>query len=222
MTTRRKLVLVLLGVGVLAPVALFVARYPRWWEWIAPEQTPMTWLQSVVLVLAGVAAALVALVLRLVGQPSAHRRPWWVLAAGFVALALDERFAVHERVRDGVLAPRGVTVPFLPWVAPGDFLILAVAVVGLALLPMVWRALVADPASRRALALGVGLAVVAVGLDSIDPSTWSVGAERVQQSTEEVIELASGLAFLACVVLRLLNLLERHLAPVTTDERTVV
>lgn len=222
MTTRRVLVLVLLGVGVLAPVALFVARYPRWWEWIAPEQTPMTWLQSVVLVLAGVAAALVALVLRLVGQPAAHRRPWWVLAAGFVALALDERFAVHERVRDGVLAPRGVTVPFLPWVAPGDFLILAVAVVGLALLPMVWRALAADPASRRALALGVGLAVVAVGLDSIDPSTWSVGAERVQQSTEEVIELASGLAFLACVVLRLLTLLERHLAPVTTDERTVV
>lgn len=214
MTARRTLVVALATVGTLAPLVLFGARYPRWWVWIAPEETPMTWLQSVVLVLAAATSALVAFVLRSVGDRPAHRRAWWLLSAGFAALAVDERFALHERVRDRVLAPRGTTIPFLPWVAPGDFLVMAVAVVGLAVLPMVWRASSVDAGARRALLLGVGLAVVAVGLDSIDPSTWTVQAERVQQSIEEVIELASGLAFLAVAGLRLLGLLEQHLRPV--------
>ncbi len=60
---------------------------------------------------------------------------------------------------------------------------------------------------------GIGLALVAVGMDSIDPSTWTVGQERVQQSLEEVVELGSGLAFLGAAVVRLLDLLGRRFAP---------
>jgi hypothetical protein len=111
-----------------------------------------------------------------------------------------------------MLAPRGVTVPFLPWVAPGDFLLMIVAVVGLAVLPLVWRAMSPDRGARWALALGVVLALVAVGMDSIDPDTWAVTAERIQQTAEEVIELGSALALLAAVTFRVLGLLERHLA----------
>lgn len=180
----------------------------------------MTWLQSVVLVLAAAVSLLIAYVIAMAGEPSASetstardRTAWWVLAAGLGALAVDERFALHERVRDGVLAPREITVPFLPWVAAGDFLLLAVALVGLALLPMVWRALAADAAARTALAVGVGLAVVAVGMDSIDPATWTIRGERVQQTAEEVIELASGLALHAAVTLRLLGLLDAVTRP---------
>lgn len=55
--------------------------------------------------------------------------------------------------------------------------------------------------------LGVALAVIAVAADSIDPSTWTTQAERVQQTAEEVVELASGLALLASVGLRMLGLL---------------
>lgn len=206
MRGRRLLVVALVAVWLLAPLALAAAQWPRWWSWIASEQTPMTWLQSVVLVLAAAGCLLVAHLLRLTGRPRA--RTWWLLATGFGALALDERFAVHERVRDGVLAPRDVTLPFLPWVAPGDFLLLLVGLAGLALLPLVWRAVREDVGARRALAVGVLLAVLAVGMDSIDPSTWSLAAERVQQSLEEVLELGSGLALLAAVVLRLLGLQE--------------
>jgi hypothetical protein len=214
---RARLVLALTAVGVLAPLALAAVRYPSWWAWIAMEATPMTWLQSVVLVVAAVGALLVAHVLTLLhrsadGPAPSGARTWLLLAAGFGALAIDERFALHERVRDGVLAPRGITVPFLPWVAPGDFLVLAVALVGLALLPMVWRAVRPDPAAGRALLLGVLLAAVAVGSDSVDPATWSVAGERIQQSLEEVVELASGLALLAAVWLRFLGILEPSIA----------
>lgn len=233
---RRRVVVSLGVVVLLAPALLAAARWPSWWIWIAPEQTPMTWLQSVALVLAAVAALLTAHLLRLASPatdaaaggdalPSggdaagpADRRassgamPWLVLAAGLAALAIDERFALHERLRDGVLAPRDVTVPFLPWVGPGDFLLLAVGLIGLAVLPMVWRAIGTDVGARRALLLGVCLAVVAVGMDSIDPTTWTTDAERVEQTVEEIVELASALALLAAVALHLLGRLDASVA----------
>ena len=216
---RRVLAAALAAVWLVAPAVLMAARWPQWWAWVAPEQTPMTWLQSVVLVLAAASALLLAHVLRLSGVTGPA--VWWLLAGGFAALAVDERFALHERVRDGFLAPRGVTVPFLPWVAPGDFLVLGIGIVGLAVLPLVWRALADDRAARVALLLGVGLAVVAVAMDSIDPSTWTVAAERVQQTAEEVVELGSGLALLASVALRLLGVLEPATAAVSTHEPAV-
>ncbi|XVX20889.1 hypothetical protein ACQP1U_03155 [Actinomycetota bacterium] len=208
-SARRLWTLALIGVAVLAPLALAAAQWPGYWRWIAAEQTPMTWLQSVVLVLAGVGAFLTAHVLRLLGE---RPWPWLVLGAGFTFLALDERFAIHERVRDGILAPRGVSIPFLPWVAPGDFLMMGVALVGLALLPGILRALAADRAARRALLVGVALAAVAVGMDSLDPSTMTQGQERLEQTLEECLECAAGLAFLCAVGLRLLGAIGRATA----------
>lgn len=239
---RRRVVLSLGAVVLLAPTALAGARWPSWWAWIAPEQTPMTWLQSVALVVAAVTALLTAHLLRLTmpgtattdadaggaradldaadrgdGRVRAGVGPWLLLAAGLAALAIDERFALHERLRDGVLAPRGVTVPFLPWVGAGDFLLLAVGLVGLAVLPMVWRAIGPDAGARRALLVGVGLAVVAVGMDSVDPTTWTTSAERVEQTVEEVVELASALALLAAVALHLLGRLDAAVSAARHD-----
>jgi hypothetical protein len=209
----RRAVLAGLGVvAVLAPLALAVARWPRYWTWIAPEQTPMTWLQSVVLVLASAAALLLAVLLRLRRDTALARRPWLVLALGFAALAVDERFALHERIRDGVLAPRGIRAPFLPWVAPGDFLVMAIALAGLAVLPLVLPGLRGDRTAQVLFTVGVGLAGIAVGTDSIDPATWSLQAERVQQSLEEVVELAAGLCLLGAVLMRLLAALSTHAA----------
>jgi hypothetical protein len=197
-----RVVVALAGVWIMVPLLLMVARWPSWWEWIAPEQTPMTWVQSVVLVLAAAASMLIAYL-----QP-ARPAAWRMLGAGFAALAFDERFAIHERVRDNVLAPRGIRVPFLPWIAPGDFLLLVVGLIGLAVLPVAWRVIRVDSGARVALIVGIGLAVAAVGMDSIDPSTWTIWAERVEQTAEEVVELGGGLAFLAAVMLRMLALLD--------------
>lgn len=216
---RRVLVVGALVVWLLAPALLAGARWPSWWAWIASEQTPMTWLQSVNLVLAAAGSLLLAAVTAQVGDR--HLRTWLAFAAGLSALAFDERFAIHERIRDGFLAPRGVRVPFLPWVGPGDFLLLGVAVVGLVVLPFVWRALATDRAARVALVVGVGLAAVAVASDSVDPARWSVAAERLEQSLEEVVELGSGLALLCAVWLRLLATLGERLTatrPIPVDE----
>ncbi|MBM6547157.1 hypothetical protein JNO54_13550 [Janibacter sp. YIM B02568] len=202
---RRAAVALAVVVAVLAPAVLAAAQWPSWWEWIAKEQTPMTRLQSVSLVVAAVLCWLVAVTVG--ARRSSPSWPWFLLGAGFAALGLDERFAIHERVRDRVLAPRDITLPFLPWVGPGDFLMIFVALAGLLFLPVVWRSFAPDPGARRALVLGVVLAVVAVGMDSIDPEAMSLDVERLEQTVEEIVELASALSFLTAVALRLIGLL---------------
>ncbi|CAM4062355.1 hypothetical protein [Janibacter anophelis] len=222
--TARARTLLLLALGLtwlVVPALLFAAQYPTWWVWIAQEQVPMTWFQSVTLVVAGVVAGLGWFVTGLLDLR--HRRGLALLAVGFCALAFDERFAVHERLRDGYLAPRDVRLPLLTWIAPGDFLLLLVGVVGLVLLPVVLRSMREDRWATALLVVGVLLACITVGTDSIDPHTWSVEGERVQQTLEEVLELGAGLAFLGAVALRLLGMLEelgaraRHVQPQVTD-----
>jgi hypothetical protein len=157
----------------------------------------MTWLQSVALALAAGACALAAVLL--------GDRWWLLLAAGLTELTLDERFAIHERLRDRVLAPHHISVPFLPWVAPGDFLLLIYAIAGLLLLPRSWHLFKRDPWSRRLLLLAAVLAAAAVGFDSINPADWTVVQERFEQSLEECAELATDLFVLAAIVLRLIS-----------------
>lgn len=72
-------------------------------------------------------------------RDEAGHRDWWLLAGAFLFFAMDDRFAIHERIRDHLLAPRGIRVPFLPWIGPGDFILLLYALIGLALLPRLLR-----------------------------------------------------------------------------------
>lgn len=222
---RHRTVVVLAALAVLIPLALAGARWPSWWSWIAAEDTPMTWLQSVGLLVTGALAAFAGYVTLLraasgvAGAGDAERprrlrllsgRPvvaWSVLASAFIALALDERFAIHERIRDRVLAPRDIRLPFLPWVGPGDFLILLVAVVGLLALPGLWRLFAADRLARTVLLVGVGLAATAVAMDSVSPDLMTIEVERLEQTLEECFEFAAGLALLAAVATRLQGLL---------------
>lgn len=215
--TRLVVTAALVGAGIAVPALLFVAQYPQWWVWIAQEQVPMTWFQSVTLVVAGVVSLIAWFVCRATG-----RRPRLglaLLACGFAALAFDERFAIHERIRDGVLAPRDIRIPALTWIAPGDFILLLVAVVGLALAPVVVRSLRQDRWALTLFVIAVALSLITVGTDSIDPETWSVQGERVQQTLEECVELWAGLSFLGAVTMRLLGLLAVLGEPVTAPER---
>ncbi|MEI2774506.1 MAG: hypothetical protein V9G19_00750 [Tetrasphaera sp.] len=204
---RIRLVVLLLLLAVAAPAALAAAKYPRYWLWIAPELTPMTWLQTVVLVLAAAAAGLISFTGSLRGWSGWQRLPYAALGLGLLYLALDDRFAVHERIRDRILAPRNLRIPGLTWLAPGDFQMLLMAVAGLLLLPFVLRALRRDRLAFLLFILGAVTAAVAIGMDSIDPSTMPVETERLEQTAEECLELLAGCLFLASLGARLLGLI---------------
>lgn len=205
---RTRLVIALMLLAVLAPAALAAAQYPRYWEWIALELTPMTWLQTVLLMLAAATAAALAVAGVVREWPRSHRLAYVVLALGFSYLALDDRFAIHERIRDRILAPRDIRIPGLDFLAPGDFQVLLMGVAGLLALPFVLRALRADRLALWLFVLGVLCSVTAIGMDAIDPATMPVDVERLEQTLEECVELLAGCLYAAALGVRLLALLD--------------
>ena len=154
-----------------APAGLAAARYPEYWKWIALEETPMTWLQTVLLIVAAAGCGVIAVIGSVREWRFTARFPYLALALGFTYLALDDRFALHERLRDRILAPRDIRIPGLTWLAPGDFQMLLTAVAGLCVLPFVLRALRTDRLALVLFGLGALIAAVSIGMDSIDPST---------------------------------------------------
>lgn len=172
-----RLVVLLLLLAVAAPAALAAAKYPRYLLWIAPELRPMTWLQTVVLVLAAAAAGLISFTGSLRGWSGWQRLPYAALGLGLLYLALDDRFAVHERIRDRILAPRNLRIPGLTWLASGHFQMRPMAVAGLLLLPFVLRALRRD---RLAFLLFIlGAVTAAVAPSALTPSTeHDAGGDR--------------------------------------------
>ncbi len=201
----RRGLLVAAPIGLLLSVGLLLgAGGANYWRYIAAEDTPMTWLQSVALVLCGATAAMLSLVDHLAGRGSS--RVWLLLAVGFAGLGLDDRFAVHERLRDRVLAKIDIA---LPWGAPGDYVLLLIAAAGLILLPRVLRVIAVHRTSRALFLSGVGLTLLALGLDSINPDSLSVDVERFEQTGEEILELSSQLLFLLALSVRLVDELAR-------------
>lgn len=188
------------GAWLTVAVYLIVAvawKWPSWWTWIAPEAAPSREL-STMLLLGCAAVALIRARSVFGARPSFGAR-WLCLAAGFVVLAADERVAIHERLRDRLLAPNGIDLPFVPWAQPGDIVLVVVALVGLAMAP--WLYTVFRGAEARAwFVSAIVLAATAVGLDTLPIESYSIAAERLLQTGEEITELAAATSFLSAVL----------------------
>ncbi|SFA83023.1 hypothetical protein SAMN05216312_101751 [Cohnella sp. OV330] len=118
---------------------------------------------------------------------------WTITAAAFAWLSLDERFALHERLRDRYLKQTGIRL--LPWMEAGDWLIPLYAVCGLAAVWALWRLLGKGRAARAFFAAGLVLAFCAVSMDTIDIRSLGKSSERLLQTIEECLETAAMTAF---------------------------
>lgn len=174
-------------------VATWLAR-PDWWTWIAPEASLARDINTAMLLATSGLAAV------LWWRHSTDRVVFGLLAVGFLGLAIDERLAIHERLRDRVLAPRGVTLPFIPWGEPGDIVLVVVAIAGLAVLRFVLRSIAGDGRALPWFVAGVALAVTAVALDTLPIETYQLRNEIYFQSGEEAIELAAAACFLSAML----------------------
>lgn len=196
----------LLPAGALAAAAvLAAAQWPDYWVWIAPEQTPMSFVQAILLFAASLFAALLALVSRIEAAPRGEQLVWALSALGFLYLVADERFALHERLRDNVLADFGVA---LPWGAPGDYLLLVFLLASLLVLPRLLRLLARDRPAFAFFAAGVALTLLVVAADTLDVKAMSVRTERLEQTIEEVVEALAAALFAGGLFLALAARLE--------------
>lgn len=185
-------------------VFLVAGAGEQWWVYVTREDSPMAWSQSLLLFACGL-LCLGCLGLAHLGHGPTRleRAGWLVLAGGFWFLMLDERFAAHERLRDMVLRPAGVGAP-LPWMGPGDFLVLLFLLTGVALTPVWWRLLGGRPMARRTFLAGAALAAAAILADSVDFERISFAALAIEQFIEEIAE-AAAMALMALGLLFRLN-----------------
>jgi hypothetical protein len=168
---------------------LVAARWPSYWVWVAPEQTPMAFVEAILLFSAALFAALLALVSRIEAAPRREQLVWSATAVAFLYLTADERFALHERLRDNVLADTGVG---LPWGSPGDYVLVILLLASLLVLPDLVRLLRGHPLAFRFFVGGVALATLVVAADTVDVQSMSLRVERVEQTLEEVVEGVAG------------------------------
>lgn len=192
---ERLLLFALWAAVALFAVAMVAAGWPRYWRFVAAETTPLAWLESILLVLTAFVAGIIAFVRGFVGGSRRVIWGWIALAAGFAALALDERFALHERIRDRMLKPTGIKL--LPWMEAGDWLIPLYMLCGLAAAWGIWRLVHISEVARRFFIAALLLSACAAAMDTIDVRSLSQGMERLLQSVEEGVETAAMTSFLS-------------------------
>jgi hypothetical protein len=181
--------------------AQIVFSWPAYWKYALEESGPLTWLESLLLFLIAVLSFLCAGLEYVGGSRDSVR--WAVLASAFAALCLDERFAIHERIRDQILAPMNTRLIFF-WVSPGDIVLLLAMLAGLVFLLFILRMLRERQSAMVLFLLAVALSAAAVILDSFDFHRLSVEELRLEQFAEEMIESAAMILF-ACAVYLILS-----------------
>jgi len=191
---------------------LVTVAWPEYWRYVAPETSPLAWWESVLLALSAFSCLLLAWDARVREERRTIRIGWLMVAAGFALLALDERFAVHERIRDRFLKPTGIRL--FPWMEEGDWLIPLYALTGLAVAWGIWRLLDVRPQARRFFAAALVLAFCAAAMDTVNVRSLDLAMERLLQSVEEIVEALAITAFLSAFLL--------VLAPRLNDMRTDV
>jgi hypothetical protein len=148
------------------------------------------------LVLTAAVTGFVAYIEGLTGKSSRREvLGWLIVAAAFAWLALDERFALHERIRDRFLKPTGIKI--LPWMEEGDWIILIYMAFGLAALWGIWQLIGDNRSSRLFLVVALLLAICSVGMDTIHIRSLDKGTERLLQSLEEGVETLAMTSFLS-------------------------
>lgn len=185
-------------------VLIIAAAGQKWWIYVTREDSPTAWLQNMLLFACGLLCLATLAVGYLRGKAEWG---WALLSAGFFWLMLDDRFALHERLRDQLLVPLGVGA-LLPGLGAGDFLLLLYLAVGVAAAPVwlrLWRG------HRRATNLflaGAALAAVATLADAIDFERLTLQAQIVEQFTEELCETAATVLFVLGLLRRWLEELD--------------
>lgn len=200
------LVVVLAVAGALS-AELRLAGYPTAFGFVNffdldTEMSAPTWFSAGVLLACAAALALSAIAAGRVGDR--RRRHWWMLAALFVAMSLDEVVGFHEtwvgRLRSFFDAGG---IFYFTWVIPGSLIAAAIA---LALVPFL-RSLPRQTALRFVVAGAIYLGG-ALGVEM--GNGWYFerhgGANRsyaVLAAIEEVLEMVGAIAFLRALLLHL-------------------
>ncbi len=207
------LINLLLPLGIMVQAAVTDDPY---WKLFEGEQNAITWFSSVQLLLVGLAAYFNHQVAGLSQSlnPAETGKSYWiwlVFALGFVFLSLDERFEIHQNLREEVLMPLNILVD-IPYVRPADVLLFVYMAIGLGFTVFLVREL-----RRRTLAfvlfiVALALIMASAVMDSLlleitrswpFPHFWTSAFEETGEIWSQLLFL---LSFLTVLQSRLIEL----------------
>ena len=148
----------LLPAGTLIHSALAGESY---WQAFHGEDNAITWFSSIQLVFVGLMAYAIFHASGLLADLAEQVRPprrwiWLVFAVGFIFLSIDERFELHELLREDAMRPAALFTG-IPWMRDGDIGLVLYLCVGVAFALVLMQQL-----RRHRLALWLFLGAIAV------------------------------------------------------------
>jgi len=186
---------------------LIITQWPEWWMWVIFERTPMTWFESMLLYTATLLAFAIAGVEFLTSTVK-KTVLWSLYGVGFLFLTLDERFALHERVRDSILIPNDIHPGLFFWTSPGDYILVIMALCALALAPVYYRLFAERKSALFLKAAGFVIALFAVFLDSLHVKELAMESQRLLQFYEEILETVAMVLFCSSLFLLFMKKLD--------------
>ncbi|HYH04504.1 MAG TPA: hypothetical protein VEC37_15535 [Bacillota bacterium] len=190
----------LMVLGVFTVAGLIKHEY---WRYIIYEKSPYAAYQGLLLFLCfGFALANALFLFKKRGE---FNQTWILFSIGFFYLTMDEIFAIHEKIRELILKPGEIQIPWLFWVEKGDYVLLVLMLTGILILPFVLREMQNNSKAWWYFISAVGFSTVAVVIDSIYLEEFSSGIQKLLQYIEVLCETGGMLFFLNSFKIKLLD-----------------
>jgi hypothetical protein len=172
---------------------LTLVSIPHYWKNIIYEASALTWVESVILF----SCSFISVFNSLLGKKLSGKFSfvWLLLSCIFLYLSLDERFMLHESIRERILKPNHFQLKFLFWMETGDYVLFIFMIAGLSILPIIFREIRNNKSALLFMIAGVTFGAFAVFTDSIDLHGRLLHTQYLIQYTEELFETLGMLCF---------------------------
>lgn len=194
-------------------IIFILSKWPKYWEHINYEWSHLTWLSSVNLILIGI-FCLIGFMITELNSPVVLKKPIFsfihryiigAMGLGFLFLALDEKFQIHEKLREKVFIPNEVGTD-IPGIGAGDFLHVIIAIVGLGMTYFIYQRIKISKISLGFYGAAVFMALISVITDATSPvvrddsqlSEAELMSSINHQFTEELFESSAIIFFAIC------------------------
>lgn len=165
-----------------------------YWSYVIYEKSPFGWYEAFLLFLCFIFA--VCNLILIYKKEHKVNTVWALLSIGFLYLTFDEKFAIHEGIREGFFKPNDISLNIFFWVEKGDYVLLLLMIAGLLMLPFVLKELKKNRRTLLFFIIAVILSAAAVLTDSVNLSSFSVPVQKFLQYAEEIFETSAALFFM--------------------------
>lgn len=169
-----------------------------YWSYIIYEKSPMGYYEAMLLFLCFIVAGMN--LMKYYREKNKINISRGIITLGFFYLFIDEKFGIHENIRERILKPNGVKIDFLYWMEPGDYALLGILIMGIIMALIIFKELKENKRGFLFFIIGVCFSAIAVLDDSMNLRGMDINIQKMVQYAEEILETCGMVCFLNSVV----------------------